>query len=733
MGRAQKRTFKARANPLGTAAVPGAATAVQSKEEVPVLLKKLSSSDANDRVWAAASASNLLMSEDDSVRRMLLSNGVIAALVERLSDSVPDVVVQASGALHALVAMDHGAAVEVSRRNVFAAVQALIPRLAASIDGIIRNSEESQQLGASGRKLVMLTADNIMSLLRVLCETVPASLNQINDMALAPFIVSFFKVAAKMPPSLVHTAGQLLHTLTDENTTAKRALLNHSDAVSVLFSVVQAQNEDICVSADDAAIVRMLAGAVLMNLKDAAIKQLEATASQSGADIAPEDARLWDDATRAVLRVVSSFIAFDPHEAASQALQLAKTVPEAPVIASPEPSRQEAELDRLRYRIDYVQLALELAANIFTDEGTNDADAEVEVEAGAQESASDDEEDEKDEGDEDMADDASVHSPPADFDEADMNDVLGDEAAAKREAEDAVQQSILGMFIETIVPHLLRLAEPTTATFLASATAGCVPNVASRMVLVAEDFAALNERALGCFNNFLLVIEESLRPWFRMHSDNVAQWWACLVAVAERLLAADSPSADLANTDQQLRFAVLDPTIGCMWTLARCVEGSVPVTPEQIEGLIHVYIQAPSSALRIKAVGALGNIARRHPGHIEANRRIGCFLLDQAIATPLQALTQSSTASVRVAVEPIVEALDLLFDIYGDMEFDYDEPVFVRENMLARLRQLYIPVRKLAKTVDRRKHRSLRDRCDLAVQNLRAFIDYKASERKAAR
>ncbi|KAJ2847813.1 hypothetical protein IWW36_003661, partial [Coemansia brasiliensis] len=527
----------------------------------------------------------------------------------------------------------------------------------------------------------------------------------------------------------------LLHTLTDENATAKRALLDHSDAVSVLYNVVQAQNADICASADDAAVVRMLAGAVLMNLKDAAIKQLEATASQSGTEISPEDARLWDDATRAVLRVVSNIIAFDPHEAASQALQLAKTVPADQVIAAPEPSEQEVELDRLRSRIDYVQLALELAANIFTDEGANetDADADAEVEAVAQESASDDEKAEDEDEDEDMADDASAHSQPADFDEADMNDVLGDEAAAKREAEDAVQQSILGMFIETIVPHLLRLAEPTSATFLASATAGCTPDTITRVVLVAEDFAALNERALSCFNNFFLVIEESLRPWFRMHSDNVAQWWACLVAVAERLLAADSPSADLADADQQLRFAVLDPTIGCMWTLARCVEGTIPVTPDQIEGLIHIYVQAPSSALQVKAVGALGNIARRHPGHIEANRRIGCFLLNQVIAAPLQTLAQPSTASVRVAVEPIVEALDLVFDIYSDMEFDYDEPVFVRESMLAQLRQLYIPVRKLAKTVDRRKHRSLRDRCDLAVQNLRAFIDYKASERKATR
>ncbi|KAJ2134398.1 hypothetical protein IWW43_006878, partial [Coemansia sp. RSA 1935] len=166
MGKAQKRTFKSRTNPLGTATVPGAATAVESKDDVPVLLKKLSSSDASDRVWAAASASNLLMSDDETVRRMLLSNNVISALVERLSDSVPDVVVQVSGALYNLAAVDHGAAVEISRRNIYGAIQSLIPRLATSIDGIIKNNEEGQRLGDDGRKMVLLTTDNMLSLLR---------------------------------------------------------------------------------------------------------------------------------------------------------------------------------------------------------------------------------------------------------------------------------------------------------------------------------------------------------------------------------------------------------------------------------------------------------------------------------------------------------------------------------------------------------------------------------------
>ncbi|KAJ2717688.1 hypothetical protein H4S00_004149 [Coemansia sp. D1744] len=733
MGKAQKRTFKSRTNPLGTATVPGAATAVESKDDVPVLLKKLSSSDASDRVWAAASASNLLMSDDETVRRMLLSNNVISALVERLSDSVPDVVVQVSGALYNLAAVDHGAAVEISRRNIYGAIQSLIPRLATSIDGIIKNNEEGQRLGDDGRKMVLLTTDNMLSLLRVLCETVPASVKQVNDMALIPFVISFFKVADRLPPSLVQTAGQFLHTLTDENTAAKRTLLGHGDAVNVLFNVVKAQQLGAETSADDTAVVRMLAGAVLMNLKDVAIEQLETEADKRGADVSAEDAQVWDNMTRAVLEIVSGFISFDPHEAAARALHLAETIPVADVIAAPEASKQEMELDRLGARMDYIQMALELAANIFTDEGASAEDAEkTESESedtaepadgngsdddmGNDEDEEDDDAEHEDDGDEGEAD---LEDRDADFDADDMNDVLCDEGAAKKETEEAVRQSVLGVFIDAIVPSLLRLAEPTVAMTCAAESA--------RLASVAEDFAALNERALGCFNNFLLVIEESLKAWFRMHADRVDAWWRFLIGVAERLVGS-AADADPAAADRRLRYMVLDRAIGCMWTLARGVGGEVPATPDQIEGLIFVCSTAPDHALRVKAVGVLGNIARRQPGHVDANRRIGLFLVDHVIAASLQANAQPGGTCA--AVEPVAEALDLLFDIYGDMAYDYDEPVFVREKLLPRLRQMLAPMRSLCKTVDRRKHRSLRDRCDLATQNLRAFIEYKATERK---
>ncbi|KAJ2081009.1 hypothetical protein H4R24_002678 [Coemansia sp. RSA 988] len=725
MGKVQKRTFRSRANPLGAPTVPGAVTTVQSKEEVPVLITKLGSSDANDRAWAAASANNLLVADDPRVRRMLLSNRISSALIERLTDSVPDVVALASGALCSLAAVDQGAAEEIGRKNIYGAIQPLIPRLAGSIDKIVKQSAEGERLSGEERKAVLLTTDNLLTILWILCETVPSSLKQINSMALIPFLISFFKVADKLPILLVQTAGRLLHALTDENMPAKRALLSHTGSVDVLHNAVKTERLGDAISDDDAAIVRMLAGAVLINLKSLAMEQIEKGSSVNSAGDLTEEAQMWDDATRTILRIIGTITSFDAQTAATRAAALVK-----------DGMEKETDLDRLRAQMDYVQVALELAANIFIDEGASednatDANEEAVVENGDLVYAKDLSRDGMDEGSGPNSGDESDGSEG--FDQDDMDDVLDGEKAANQITESAVQQSVLGMFIESIVPTLLRLAEPTCMSLLPVAIAECAAEtdiVAAGLAEAAtEGFVALHERALVCFNNFLLVMEEALKPWFRQHDHHVDAWWRFLVGVVEHTLGAVTAAGERSDADQRLRWTVLEPAAGCMWTLARCVDGAVPTNMAQIEGLIRLCESAPSTDMRVKTIGVLGNIARRQPGFIEENRRAGVYLLDQIVARPIGVLTQSDVSQAAgIEPEPILEALDLLFDIYGDMGYDYDEPVFVRGGILSQLRQLYQPMRRLCKTVDRRKKRVLRDRCDLVTLNLRAFIDYKASE-----
>ncbi|KAI8323312.1 ARM repeat-containing protein [Martensiomyces pterosporus] len=747
MGRAPKRTFRERANPLNVAAVEGAVTTVQAKEEVPALLKKLNSAEANDRVWAAASASNLVVCENPGVRRLLLANNVISALIERLSDSVPDVVVQASGALRNLAAIDQGAAEEMARKNIFAAIQSVVPRLAQSIDDIIKQNDDGRKLDTEERKVVFLTADNLISILWALSETVPPSIKLINSMGLTPFLVSFFNVIDKLPASLVQTAGQFLYTMTDNSDHSHRALLDQPNAIITLFKVVEADHSEGSVSADDLATIRILAGGILANTKPTAVAQLTRAHKGLDEEIPEEKLRPWEELPKTLLQVISQFIAFDMHAAAAHAVESIKGAIKAKAedmangAATSAESGHEVRLDRLDSRMNYLQLALELAANIFTDEGADEGEADTRKANPNGDDVADliadhsDSDQNMDEDDDDMDDgDEEGENDNVDFDEGDMADILADESTIAQNADEVVQHSILGLFIGSIVPSLQRLTEPTIMSTISTAVKECnaFDNEDSLKTITStvENFVALHERALASFNNFLLVVEESLRAWFRVHTDSVDLWWRHLIAIAEHIFGIAQAPPALFDVDQRLRCTILETTVGCMWTLARGVDGAVPVTAEQIEGLVHVCETAPAPGLRVKAVGVLGNIARRQPGFVNENRRIGAYLLENIIAKPLLAAPDSSEYPTASSSEPIIEALDLFYDIYSDMGYDYDAPVFVHGEFLNKLRQLYIPTRKLVKSIDRRKHRGLRDRGDLAVQNMRAFIDYKTSELK---
>lgn len=62
------------------------------------LTSQLKSPNASDRVWACAAICNLI-ADDAAMRRLFQGRNVIGALIERLSDDIDDVVVEASGTL----------------------------------------------------------------------------------------------------------------------------------------------------------------------------------------------------------------------------------------------------------------------------------------------------------------------------------------------------------------------------------------------------------------------------------------------------------------------------------------------------------------------------------------------------------------------------------------------------------------------------------------------------------
>ncbi|CEP60418.1 Syo1p LALA0_S01e10440g [Lachancea lanzarotensis] len=132
-----------------------------------------------------------------------------------------------------------------------------------------------------------------------------------------------------------------------------------------------------------------------------------------------------------------------------------------------------------------------------------------------------------------------------------------------------------------------------------------------------------------------------------------------------------------------------------------------------IEGLEEEEVQD----LRQRCCGVLGCIAML-PGHVDLNRQIGQFLIEQ------MASGKSSPAT-------LVDICDVLIDIYCDANFDYDEPVFVQGGFVRVLQESVVPnLKQKFKFVDKNKDAELKEKCQTTLSTLERFISYKSTEHR---
>lgn len=167
----------------------------------------MSSVDANERAWAAAGASNLLM-HDAATRRLMLSKNLIGALVDRLTDSVHEVVVEALGALRNLTVVGGEEVIsEMYNKNVLTPVMALIPPLGNMIDNMLSGPASSTE-EQEKRKTVWDWAENVISVIWAMCENSEKALKVVNKTNMIPFLMSFVNNVDKLPPKVIVAAGK---------------------------------------------------------------------------------------------------------------------------------------------------------------------------------------------------------------------------------------------------------------------------------------------------------------------------------------------------------------------------------------------------------------------------------------------------------------------------------------------------------------------------------------------
>ncbi|KAK6957728.1 hypothetical protein Daesc_000516 [Daldinia eschscholtzii] len=174
----------------------------------------------------------------------------------------------------------------------------------------------------------------------------------------------------------------------------------------------------------------------------------------------------------------------------------------------------------------------------------------------------------------------------------------------------------------------------------------------------------------------------------------------------------------LASNTSDVELATIVTSLA--WAIARTLHGQAVLSGDEQKKFISLYHASknlssnqedPFQSLGVKCIGVLGQLALTEL--IALNREIGIFLL-----TVVKGLPETPAADA-------VEALNQLFDIYGDEHKTWDREVFWNDNFLQHLEEVAPKVKAMVKTIDRRKSAELRVRAEEANLNLSRFIRYK--------
>ncbi|KAI7856788.1 armadillo-type protein [Circinella umbellata] len=673
-----RRGGKRRSQAIGSRATAGLEQGMNDQtpqpEQVLPVIQKLSSPDATERAWAAACISNLVMA-GPSVRKLLLSKGTVPLLLERLSDSQYEVLEESMGALRNLVSVDPEVAKEYFKRDIITSFSTLLPKISQTIDLVLQNAPLTDEADQDRRRTIWDLAENFIYVIWSVCEASDKYIKAVNRLNIIAFLISFLSSADQCPTHVVIAAGQCLTTLTDNNKDIYIEFQNHPEYVKMLFDILKKFQDPSMI------LVRVLACAILSNIREVVLATETWEEGQDGSS----------ELNKILLPILSASLNFDIQEAAEKSIAAVKSgnvsKHEDTGDIAPRPkqatSKEEVYIQKVEENLSTLQLALELLADICIQDES--------------------EEDGWEDADEDMGDDEEE----PEITEDNIDELLKDSENLSEKTSNAVDDQIirnnpiLGAFITEISPQLIRLA---TLTPLSFPQEPIVPAVTDALILT-------HQRALECFNNYLLALAElPSKFWFKEHKSDACQAWRWLFNLANTV-GATQPS--------QARDELIEIIVGCLWSLGRGLGQDIPLEISDITSLFGAYHATSSESMRVKIVGCLGPIAMRQNA-IEANKEIGNFFMEV-----LKNVTSRQTTPA-VAVE----TLNCIFDVYSDCAFDYDLPVFIQGNYLLQLKVLVPTIRIMTKGIDRRKNFDLRSRSDEALMNLVAFNKYKANEKR---
>lgn len=273
---------------------------------------------------------------------------------------------------------------------------------------------------------------------------------------------------------------------------------------------------------------------------------------------------------------------------------------------------EERALALIETRLQTLQLSLELIANICT-ESVEGVDHEEEEEWKDED---DDEMEAHDDEDEGAMNEPESEKKDDGLDENTMREMEQLAAASSETPLDLSGHTIINILVNTIFPALIHLGTPTSLSFPEQT----VPTPSTVAPLITTQLATTHLRAIEALNNFLLTMADSVpgKWWYKHRKADAEQCWTWLFQQAGAV-AGNGVQVGAEEKGQEMRGAVLDAIVGCLWTLARGLDAEVPLADFHIPALMGAYTSTTSDSMRVKTIGCLGVIAKRQ-GSIETNK-----------------------------------------------------------------------------------------------------------------
>ncbi|TKW53748.1 putative ARM-like repeat-containing protein [Colletotrichum tanaceti] len=644
--------------------------ALREKSILPVI-KDLQSSEPKSRAAAAEAVSNIVSNE--KCRKLLLREQIVhIVLNETLTDASLDSRAAGWDILRLLAEEEEtDFCIHLYRQDVLSA-------MGFASQTILENLAKSSTLTKGELKITWAITESVVALLSALAEAQDEILEAIVGIEGIKNLLFAIIAYADSPSSICLDALSALLTLSEDNTRLAQDIVADENpkpltALTKLQGVSGAKG--------------VLACGVLHNI----------LATLQWFDGTPEQKSLSDASLIPTL---------------SSALKEAKQESDLP------PKSQWSN------PTEVLQLALEILADIGTTlqqsmRGDSKTGGEEWNGIGDEDDTAMDEDGKEDmgpgSGDEDNAendDDEDDESMDEDALQADMDLVTGVDDEDDDDEGNMDDLPTLRELVQQAIPQLITLATASSHS---------------------EDAAQLQAHALSTLSNIAWSI--SVFDFSEDHNEAILKAWtpsgkAIWGKVIVPILAANTADVELATKVTSLA-----------WAVSRSLPGGVPLGGDEHTKFMALYHatkniaqteangaangdkskdeepQDPFQGLGVKCIGVLGQLAR-DPAPIALNREIGVFLVTVVNALP------------EVPAADAIEALNQLFDIYGDEELACDKEVFWKDNFLQHFEAAQPKVKALVKTIDKRTQPELRTRADEVVLNLGRFIQYKKKKKQ---